>query len=168
MSLSLQQYKDILAIALDHQLNQLKGGIVFDDFDPAVESDKMLRARVERFFKQKKTDKLEKMLQTLIDRFRIRDEQNFASVLYEKTGYTIEPISPQYISISTTRKVAVQMSGKDDNSLTSVVIELPTGSGSIYCIKGLCPELKADWLDEHTIEIQIPAFKKRNSKSFPG
>jgi hypothetical protein len=164
MSLSLEQYKDILTIALDHQLAQLKGGIVFDDFDPAVEGDKILRARVERLVKQKKIDKLEKMLQTLIERFRFKDEYNFASILYEKTGYNFEPISPQYISVSTNRNVSVQMSGKGDNSLTVVAIELPAGSGSIYCIKGSFNELKAGWLDEHTIEIQIPAIREETQR----
>jgi hypothetical protein len=164
MSLSLQQYKDILTIAFDHQLAQLKGGIVFDDFDPAVEGDKILRARVARLVKQKKIDKLEKMLQTLIERFRFKDEYNFASVLYEKTGYNIEPISAQHISVSANRNISVQMSGIGDNSLTVVVIELPTGSGSIYCIKGSCRELKADWLDEHTIEVQIPAIREETQR----
>ena len=56
------------------------------------------------------------------------------------------------------------MSGKGDNSLTVVAIELPAGSGSIYCIKGSCHELKADWLDEHTIEIQIPAIREETQR----
>ena len=80
MSLSLEQYKNILTIALDHQLAQLKGGIVFDDFDPAVEGDKILRARVERLVKQKKIDKLEKMLQTLIERFRFFNASKVSNV----------------------------------------------------------------------------------------
>lgn len=52
MSLSLQQYKYILTAALDHELMVFKGGIVFDDYDPAVEGDKILSDRLERFIKE--------------------------------------------------------------------------------------------------------------------
>jgi len=160
MSLSLQQYKEILTIALDYQVAQLKDGIVFDNYDPAVEGDKILRARVERFVQQKKADRLEKMLQDFIHRFRFKDEHNFASVLFQKTGYMIEQISFKQISVSTSRNLRVGMSGEGDHSLTFVSIELPTGSGSIYCIKGQHPELKADWLDKQTVEVQIPAKRE--------
>lgn len=160
MSLSLQQYKYILTAALDHELKVFKGGLVFDNYDPAVEGDKILRTRVERFVKQKKVDKLEKMLQDFIQKFRIKDDHNFASVLFKETGYRIEAIPYQQISVSTSRNLRVGMSGKDNNRLTFVSIELPTGSGSIYCIKGFHPELKADWLDSGTVEVQIPTVRK--------
>lgn len=156
MSLSIQQYKEILLIALDHQLAQLKGGLVFDNYDPAVEGDKLLRARVERFVKQKKVDKLEKMLQQFMQRFRFKDAYNFASILFQKTGYRIEPIPSQQLGVSASRNLRVGMSGKGDQSLTFISIELPTGSGSIYCIKGLHTDLKADWIDDHTVEVRIP------------
>ena len=103
MSLSPEQYKNILTIALDHQLEQLQGGIVFDKFDPAVEGDKLLRARMERLVKQKKIDKLEKMLLEFIQRFQFKDKLDFASVLLQKTGYRIEPIPREQISVSTYR-----------------------------------------------------------------
>ena len=160
MLLSLQKYKYILTVALDHQLILLKGGIVFDDYDPAVEGDKILRTRLERFVKQKKVDKLEKMLQDFIQRFRIKDDHNFASVLFKETGYKIEAIPVQQFSVSTSRNLRVGMSGKDDNRLTFVSIELPTGSGAIYCIKGFHPDLKADWLDSGTVEVQIPTVRE--------
>ena len=101
MSLSLQQYEEVLTLALDHQLTKLKGGFVLDDFDPAVEGDRILRARIKRLVRQKNINQLEKMLNDLIEWFRFKDEYNFASVLYQKTGYKIEPIPRENISIST-------------------------------------------------------------------
>jgi len=160
MLLSPEQYKDVLTIALDHQLAQLQGGIVFDNFDPAVEGDKVFRARLDRLVKRKEVDKLEKMLQELIQRFQFNDKNDFASVLLQKTGFRIEPIPKEQISVSTNRNVRVGMSGEGVNALTFVSIELPAGSGSIYCIKGTHPELKADWLNEHTIEVRIPAIRE--------
>lgn len=160
MSLSPEQYKDILTVALDHQLAELQGGIVFDNFDPAVEGDKLLRARMQRLVKQKKIDKLEKMLQEFIQKFQFKDKLDFASVLLQKTGYKIEPIPQEQISVSTFRNLRIGMSGKGVHALTFVSIELPAGSGSIYCIKGTHPELKADWLNENTIEVQIPSIRE--------
>ena len=46
------------------------------------------------------------------------------------------------------------------HALTFVSIELSAGSGSIYCIKGTHPELKADWLNGNTIEILIPTIRE--------
>lgn len=159
MSLSILEYKDILTVVLDHRLAQFKGGIVFDDRDPAVEDDKILRARVERLAKRKQLDKLEEMLQDAIEWFRLKDPHNFASILLQKTGYTFEPIPSENISISTHRNLRVGMSGKEGSRLTFVTIELPTGSGGIYAIKGSHPELKAHWLNEHTVEVQIPTVR---------
>jgi stalled ribosome alternative rescue factor ArfA len=85
MKLSLLQYKELLTIALDHQLARLKGGIVFDEFDPAVEGDKLFRARVEKAVNNKNIAFLKRELQRHIDRFRYRDEYDFASILFEKT-----------------------------------------------------------------------------------
>jgi hypothetical protein len=160
MTLTLQQYKEILTVALDHWFAQLKGGIVFDNYDPVVESEKFLRARVERFVKQKKIEKLEKMLQSLIQTFRYKDEHDFALFLFQKTGYKIEPIPREHISQSKNRNLRVGISGKAEHALTYVSIELPTGSGSIYSVKGSHPEVKADWLDAQTIEVQIPAIRE--------
>lgn len=156
MALTVQQYKEILSIALDHQLAELRGGLVFDDFDPVVEADKLLRARVEKLVNQKKVDKLEKMLQEFKQRFRLKDEYNFAEILLQKTGLNIEPLSSQQSLVPARRNLPIYFSGKEDYSLTSVALELETGSGSIYCIKGVHTNLKANWLDEHTIEVQIP------------
>ena len=160
MLLSPEHYKEILTVALDHQLAKLRGGIVFDDFDPAVDRDKILRVRLERLVKQKHVGMLERMLQELIHRFRFEDKYDFASILLQKTGYRIEPIPKENIGISTHRNLRVGMSGKGGHALTFISLELPAGSGSIYCIKGRHTELKANWLNEHTIEVRIPAIRE--------
>lgn len=160
ISLSIQQYQELLTIALDFQSAQLKGGLVFDEYNPAAEGDKIMRSRLERLLKQKHVDSLEKMLQDLIERFRFRDEHNFAAILYEKTGYQLQPFPPEQICISTRRNIHIEHSGKSDMRLTSVVLELPTGSGSIYCVRGLHGELTADWLDAQIVEIRIPKVRE--------
>ena len=66
MALNPHQYKDLFTLALDKKLAQHKGGIVLDNFDPAIEGDIILRARLERFVKRKNIAGLERMLQDLI------------------------------------------------------------------------------------------------------
>jgi hypothetical protein len=160
MALTLQQYNEILTAALDYKLMKLKGGIVFDEFDPAVEGDKLLRARLKNYLKKKEVNQLEKMVQNLLNQESLKRDLNFISHLYEKTGYIVEPSPPVNKSVSNKRQVSVQISGKGLNTLTCVVIELPTGSGSIYSIKGNHSELHAGWLDADTIEIKIPSFRE--------
>jgi hypothetical protein len=156
LALDLHQYKDLVILGLDKQLARLKGGFVLDDFDPAVEGDRILRARLERFVKRKNLDWLDRMLQELIHRFRFKNDLDFASMLFQVTGISIEPVSSQEIPMSTIRNLRIGTSGKENTSLTFVIIELPTGSSSIYCVKGHHPMLTADWLDTETIEINIP------------
>ena|SRR5689334_19117913 len=166
MSLSLDQFKEILFIALDHELAYWKGAIVFDDFDPAVEGDKYFRRRVERFVRQQKTDKLEEMLKFYMERFKLKDEYGFPDILYQKTGYKIEPIPGLKTSVSMRRNLRVSISGKEKSALSFVSIELPAGSGSIYGIRGEHPELKAEWLDQNTIEILIPKVREEIDKVY--
>jgi hypothetical protein len=157
LALDLHQYKELIILGLEKQLAQLKGGFVLGSFDPAVERDRILRARVDRFVKRKNHDGLDRMLQDLIHRFRFKYDLDFASMLLQVTGISIEPGSSQVISMSTVRNLRIGTSGKENTCLTFVSIELPTGSGSIYCVKGYHPKLTADWLDTQTVEINIPS-----------
>jgi hypothetical protein len=154
------KYKEMIGLGLDKRLTRLKDGFVLDEFDPAVVGDKILRNRVNRFFKRKNMGGLERMLQDLIRDFEFNYDQQFASVLFQLTGYEITPIPSPFKSVSTKREVRVGNSGKKENCLTFVSIELPTGSGSIYCIKGNHPSLTAEWLDSQTIEIRIPGVRE--------
>lgn len=156
----IDKYNEVVTLRLDKRLARLKGGIVLDEFDPAAEGDRILRNRLNRFIKRKNVEGLERMLQDLIRDFEFHYDQQFASVLFQVTGHKIVPIPPQFKSVSTKRQVRVGTSGKKENSLTFVSIELPTGSSSIYCIRGKHPLLTAKWLDNQTIEIQIPSVRE--------
>ena len=158
------QYKELVTMALDKQLAQLKGGFVLDEFDPAVEGDKIFRIRVERFVKRKNIAGLEKMLKNLIQYFQFKYDSEFASALFQLTGYKIVPIPSEQISISTRKNLRVGISGKESRCLTFVSIEVPTGSGSIYCVRRRHPEMTAEWLDTKTVEIQIPSVREEVEK----
>lgn len=153
------KYNEVVTLGLDKMIAILKGGFVLDEFDPAVDSDKILRKRLNRLVKSKSVDGLERMLQDLIRFFEYHYDEQFASVLFQMTGYVIVPISSSHKSVSTSKHVSVGYSGKKENSLTFVSIELPTGSGSIYCIRGHHPHLSANWINNNTIEIQIPSVR---------
>jgi hypothetical protein len=156
----IDKYKEVVTLGLDKRIARLKGGIVLDEFDPAVEGDRILRNRLNRLVKRKNVEGLERMLQNLIRDFEFHYDHQFASVLFEVTGHKIVPIPSEFKSVSTKKQVRVGNSGKKENSLTFVSIELPTGSSSIYCIRGKHPLLTAKWLDSQTIEILIPSVRE--------
>jgi hypothetical protein len=159
--ITLEQYKEIITVALDHQMAFFKGKFVLDENDFAVEQDQILRTSLERYFKQKNTGKLKKMLNQLIKVFfEFHDEFNFTEYLFEKTGYRIKPIPKEQICITDRKKIFISVSGDDENAFTCVQILLPTVSGVIYCCKGPYPNIKADWIDNNTIEITKPVNAK--------
>ncbi|MDE3235492.1 MAG: hypothetical protein KGO81_06010 [Bacteroidota bacterium] len=157
---AIEKYKELITLGLDKRLERLKGGIIFDEFDPAVDNDRIFRNRLNRFIKRKNTEGLERMLQDLIRDFEFNYDQKFAEVLFQVSGCKIVPIPSQPKAFSTKRQVHIKYSGKKENCLTCVSIELPTGSGSIYCIRGKNPVLTADWLDSQTIEIRVPSVRE--------
>ena len=154
------KYKEVVTLGLDKKIVRLKGGFVLDEFDPAVDNDRILRNRLDRFVKRKNVEGLERMLQDLIQDFEFHYDQHFATILFQVTGQTIVPIPSESKYVSSRRQIRVENSGKKENSLTFVSIELPTGSSSIYCIRGKHPQLTAKWLDNQTIEIQIPSVRE--------
>jgi len=155
----IDKYAKVITLGLDKRMAALRGGFVLDEFDPAVDCEKMFRNRLNRFVKRKNLNGLEEMLNDLIIYFELDYDQQFASVLFQMTGYTLQPIPPKFKSISTERNLRVGYSGKNETSLSFVSIELPTGSGTIYCMKGKQPLLTAKWLDSRTVEIQIPSVR---------
>jgi|GEM_PF-1883486 hypothetical protein len=156
----IEKYKELITMGLDKRLERLKGGIVFDEFDPAVDNDIIFRNRLDRFVKRKNTKGLEQILQSLVRYFEFNYDQKFAALLFQLTGYEIVPIPSQSIPFQTEKQIHVLNSGKNENCLTYVSIVLPTGSGSIYCIKGKNILLTAGWLDSETIEIRIPSVRE--------
>ena len=155
-----EKYNEVITFGLDKRIARLKGGFVLGEFDPAVDSDRILRNRLNRFVKRKCVEGLERMLLDLIGFFEYHHDEEFASVLFQIMGFVIVPISSSKESASTSKQVRVGHSGKKENSLTFVSIELPTGSGSIYCIRGHHPHLLANWINNNIIEIQIPSVRE--------
>jgi hypothetical protein len=157
VNLNLQQYKEIISVALDHRLMYLKGKLLFDECDPAVEQDTILRAAINKHIEQNNVNKLKKMLQALIDSFFIfHDNYNFSQYLFDRTGYRITQIPKEHVSQSIRRSLHLSVTGKGGRSITTLQILLPTDSGVIYSVKGSFPDMKADWRANHIIEIEVP------------
>jgi hypothetical protein len=159
MKLDAGQYNEILTVALDHRLANLKGKTFFDDNDFAVKEDEILRRSLQKHFSRKDVYALKRMLIHLIQSyFKFQDDYDFALYLSQKTGYQIKPIPKEQISISNRRRIYVSVAGTGERALTNVQVLLPTISGCIYCIRGGYPNINAVWLDDHTIEIKVPAI----------
>ena len=106
----IDKYAKVITLGLDKRMAGLIGGFVLDEFDPAIDCDKMFRNRLNRFVKRKNLEGLEEMLNDLIIYFELDYDQQFASVLFQMTGYTLQPIPPKFKSISTERNLRVGLS----------------------------------------------------------
>jgi hypothetical protein len=159
MKLGIEQYNEIISVALDHRLEFLKGKTVFDDCDFGVREDGFFRSSLQRHYAEKDLFSLKKMLISLIHTFfRFQDEYNFADYLFQKTGYRIKPIPKEQIGISHRRRLYISVGGTGERALTQIQILLPESGGCIYCIRGSYPDINAVWVERHRIEIKVPAI----------
>ncbi len=145
---------NVLLAALDYEFERYNGGIVFDGWDPFVERHNKILRNVSGAQKRRNVAKLAKILEEILQRYP--GNSKLAEFIFKRTGLEIEVLPGMQESISDTRKVSVQTSGNGDHAVTTIVIELPGGSGPIYSIRGLHPDLTASWKDDHTIIIKTP------------
>jgi hypothetical protein len=88
----LQRHRAILLAALNYLEERLGGSIVFDQYDPATEYYRQQKIQTEKYFKQRKLDKLQQRLTSLTKGLQIRDVLAFSTFIKEKTGYDIDII----------------------------------------------------------------------------
>jgi hypothetical protein len=86
----LQRYRIILLATLDYLQERLGGSIVFDEYDPATEYYQQQKIQTEKYFKQRRLDRLQQRLASLTKGLQNRADLNFASYIKEKTGYDID------------------------------------------------------------------------------
>jgi hypothetical protein len=88
--LELQRHKAILIATLDYLEDCLGGSIVFDQFDPATEYYQQQKIQTEKYFKQRRLDRMQQRLASLIKGLQRRDAVAFTTYIKEKTGYDID------------------------------------------------------------------------------
>lgn len=86
----LDRHRAILLAALDYLEERFGGSIVFDEFDPATAYYQQQKIQTEKYFKQRRLDRLQQRLASLTKGMLNKGAFTFAAYLKEKTGYDID------------------------------------------------------------------------------
>jgi len=88
--LELQRHRSILLAALSYLEERLGGSFVYDQYDPITEYYQQQKIQTEKYFVQRRLDKLQQQLVTLTKGLQNRVDLNFAHYIKEKTSYDID------------------------------------------------------------------------------
>jgi hypothetical protein len=86
----LERHRSILLATLDYLEQQLGGSFVYDQYDPATEYYQQQKIQTEKYFKQRRLDRLQQRFSSLTKVLQHRDASAFTSYIKEKTGYDID------------------------------------------------------------------------------
>mgnify|MGYP003574959838 CR=1 FL=1 len=86
----LEKQRTIIIATIDYLISQQSGSIVFDDFDPVKFHFEQERTKTEKYFAQRRLDKLEQILAKLIKGLKHRIDLKFAHYIKTETGYDID------------------------------------------------------------------------------
>ncbi|RYE22113.1 MAG: hypothetical protein EOP45_08700, partial [Sphingobacteriaceae bacterium] len=86
----LQRHRAILLATLDYLEERLGGSFVYDQHDPVTEYYQQQKIQTEKYFKQRKLDRLQQQLASLTKGLQNRADLTFSAYIKEKTGYNID------------------------------------------------------------------------------
>lgn len=86
----LQRQRTILLATLDYLEQHLGGSFVYDQYDPITEYYQQQKIQTEKYFKQRRLDRLQQRLSSLTKGLQNRDASAFTTYIKEKTGYDID------------------------------------------------------------------------------
>lgn len=85
-----ERHRAIILATLDYNYEREVGRIVFDDIDNSIKYYERQKAEIEKYYKQRRLDKLQQRLSELIKALQFQVDLNFSSYLKENTGYDID------------------------------------------------------------------------------
>lgn len=86
----LQRYRTILLATLDYLEQHLGGSFVYDRCDPVTEYYQRQKIQTEKYFKQRRLDRMQQRLTSLTKGIQNRDTLAFTTYIKAKTGYHID------------------------------------------------------------------------------
>ena len=86
----LQRHRAILLATLDYMEEHFGGSFVHDQYDPVTEYYRQQKIQTEKYFKQRRLDRLQQRLASLTKGLQHRPDLAFAPYIKEKTGYDID------------------------------------------------------------------------------
>lgn len=175
----LNRYKDLVLATLNYLREQYAGSIVLDQVDHIADYYRQQESQTEKYYKQRKLDRLQKQFRRLTKGIENRTDFNFGSHISRKwrSEYSeeiskvekggVEEVTvriskgpkPKHLeeqgAISPDGKCRLRVTQWSDgkNASTYVVIEFSTASGAVYGTNGIHPDVKATWKDNSTVVI---------------
>jgi len=86
----LHRKRSIVLATLDYLLDNYVGIIIYDDFDPVKDYYVQQQVQAEKYFKQRKLDRLDQQLHRLTEGFKHQVNLEFPHYIRERTGYEID------------------------------------------------------------------------------
>ena len=86
----LERHRTLLLATLDYLEQHLGGSFVYDQYDPVTEYYQQQKIQTEKYFKQRRLDRLQQRLASLIKGLQNRDALAFTTFIKEQTGYDID------------------------------------------------------------------------------
>ena len=86
----LERHRTILLATLDYLEQHLGGGFIYDKYDLVTEYYQQQKIQTEKYFKQRRLNRLQQRLASLTKGLQNRDALAFTAYIKEKTGYDID------------------------------------------------------------------------------
>jgi len=86
----LQRHRTILLATLDYLEEHLGGSFVYDQHDPVTDYYQQQKIQTEKYFTQRRLDRLQQRLASLTKGLQNKDALAFTTYIKEKTGYDID------------------------------------------------------------------------------
>ena len=77
----LNRHRAIILVTLDYLLQRLGGSIVHDQFDPVTEYYQQQKIQTEKYYKQRRLDRLQQRLASLTKQAQNGDDVNFVGYI---------------------------------------------------------------------------------------
>lgn len=86
----LERHRAIVLATLDYLEENLGGSFVYDQYDPLTEYYQQQKVQVEKYFKQRRLDRLQQRLASLTKGRQTGADLKYGNYIKEKTGYDID------------------------------------------------------------------------------
>ncbi len=86
----LERHRAVLLATLDYLEQHLGGSFVYDQYNPITEYYQQQKIQIEKYFKQRRIDRLQQRLVSLTKRLQNSANLAFAPYIKEQTGYDID------------------------------------------------------------------------------
>ncbi|RDC54392.1 hypothetical protein DU508_21980 [Pedobacter chinensis] len=96
----LDKYRHIIIVTLDYLIENYTGFLVFDDYDAGKEYYLQEKNQVEKYYEQRRLDRIKSKLAKLTQNLYFRRDINYQNHIKEQTGYSIDLYDDLHLKIN--------------------------------------------------------------------